>query len=100
MFKFIKAMQEAVDLGVAEPEDLVPDWSRKRLHNKSLQSIRSQRNDVQASDTDVGVSKNLDWNHTLYEPCQENPLNPTSNACAVIELVVGPYRFLTGVISR
>lgn len=60
MFKFIKAMQEAVDLGVAEPEDLVPDWSRKRLHNKSLQSIRSQRNDVQASDTDVGVSKNLD----------------------------------------
>jgi hypothetical protein len=43
MFKFVKAMQEAVELGVAEDGDLVPDWSLQRLHNEKLVQIREKR---------------------------------------------------------
>lgn len=60
MFKFVKAMQEAVELGVAEPTDLVPDWSRQRLRNTRLQSIRSKRQTATASATDIGASVNSD----------------------------------------
>lgn len=60
MFKYIKAMQEAVKLGVAKKEDLVPDWSLDKLENIRLQEIRLKRHHVKSSDTDIGVSRHVD----------------------------------------
>ena len=60
MFKFIKAMQEAVELGVAETGDLVPDWSLERLNNKSLVTIRASRDHVKPSENEIGISRHSD----------------------------------------
>jgi hypothetical protein len=60
MFRFVKAMEEAVELGVAEVGDLLPDWSQEKLNNQTLVSIRSKRDHAKPSVNDIGVSRHSD----------------------------------------
>ena len=60
MNTFVNAMREAVELGVAETGDLVPDWSRERLKNQTLVDIRSRREHVKPTTHDIGVSRHSD----------------------------------------
>ena len=82
MFKFVKAMKEAVDLGVAEPDDLLPDWSRDRLKNQTLTDIRSKRQHARPTDHDIGVSSNSDLSSfSLRSLLNESPKVHFSRLC-------------------
>lgn len=60
MFKYVQAMKEAVALGVAEPSDLVPDWSKSKLQNDTLVQIRAQKKHHEPSTSDIGVCSSSD----------------------------------------
>jgi hypothetical protein len=57
-YKFVSAMKEAVSLGVATPDDLVPNFAR--IENPVLEAITARRRDQAPSTTDIGASKSSD----------------------------------------
>jgi hypothetical protein len=57
LFKFVNAMREAVELGVADEGAPVPDWSLSRLRNAQLQKACEERKQPTLSSNDIGVGQ-------------------------------------------
>jgi hypothetical protein len=76
MWTFLKAMQEAVELGVAET------GSRDRLKNPTLVDIRSRREHVKPTANDIGVSRHSDLaSFSLYVMPNESKEDHFSRLC-------------------
>jgi hypothetical protein len=56
--KFVLAMKEAVNLGVATVDDLTPNFAR--IHNPALEAFTARRREQAPSSTDIGASKSSD----------------------------------------
>jgi hypothetical protein len=65
MFKFVQAMIEAVNLGVADHGQPVPDWSLSRLKNDQLERER-QHSKPNGSNYDLNGSKETELVSYLY----------------------------------
>jgi hypothetical protein len=57
-FTYISAMKEAVSLGVATVDDLIPNFTR--IQNPILEAFAARRREEAPSSTDIGASKSAD----------------------------------------